>query len=145
MAHIASDPTFDIEPDFTFVPFEGIRNCIIGNTQLTHAEAANELATGWQQDRDICVVEWLVLKQEAENKRQETEKKKPKINDFATGMSVGDTLTHCPSQYAIHKLKSFEYIELWYFSPDGCKEAADEANRRPTEPLVSRRLTTSLP
>ncbi|KIK34501.1 hypothetical protein CY34DRAFT_97876 [Suillus luteus UH-Slu-Lm8-n1] len=44
-----------------------------------------------------------------------------------TGASVGDTLTHRPSQYTIHKLKSFEYVELWYFSPDGCREAADEA------------------
>ncbi|KAG1812462.1 uncharacterized protein BJ212DRAFT_1276604, partial [Suillus subaureus] len=32
-----------------------------------------------------------------------------------------------PSQYAIHKLKSFEYIKLWYFSLDKCREVADEA------------------
>ncbi|KAG0694955.1 hypothetical protein DFH29DRAFT_838020, partial [Suillus ampliporus] len=153
MARIASDPALDIEPDFTSVTFEGIRNRIIGNSQLTHAEAANELATGWQQDRDIRLAAWmqqtneeallvleaaqaeharleqerLLLEQEAENERKETEKKKPKINDFKVGTSVGDTLTPRPSQYAIHKLKSFEYVELWYFSPDGCKETADEA------------------
>ncbi|KAG1787468.1 uncharacterized protein HD556DRAFT_1246761 [Suillus plorans] len=28
---------------------------------------------------------------------------------------------------AIHRLKSFKYIELWYFSPDECKATADEA------------------
>ncbi|KAG0692844.1 hypothetical protein DFH29DRAFT_817049, partial [Suillus ampliporus] len=32
-----------------------------------------------------------------------------------------------PSQFAIHKLKSFEYVKLWYFSPDGCRETADNA------------------
>ncbi|KAG1849109.1 hypothetical protein C8R48DRAFT_778695 [Suillus tomentosus] len=42
-------------------------------------------------------------------------------------MVIGNTLTPCPLQYAIHKLKSFEYVELWYFSPDGCKAMADEA------------------
>ena len=153
MPRIVSDPALDIEPDFTSATFEGIRNRIIGNTQLTHDEAANELATGWQQDRDIRVAAWTLqvneetrlaaeaaqaerelldqeralLEQEAEKERRETEKKKPKINDFQAGASVGDTLTHRPSQYAIHKLKSFEYVELWYFSPDGCREAADEA------------------
>lgn len=153
MPRIASDPALDIEPDFTSATFEGIRNRIIGNTQLTHDEAANELATGWQQDRDIRLAAWtlqvneetrlaaeaaqaerelleqerVLLEQEAEKERRETEKKKPKINDFQAGASVGDTLTHRPSQYAIHKLKSFEYVELWYFSPDGCREAADEA------------------
>ncbi|KAG0694561.1 hypothetical protein DFH29DRAFT_1072861 [Suillus ampliporus] len=153
MAHIASDLALDIEPDFTSVTFEGIRNRIIGNSQLTHAEAANELATGWQQDRDIRLAAWmqqtneeallaleaaqaeharleqerLLLEQEAENACKKTEKKKPKINDFKVGTSVGDTLTPRPSQYAIHKLKSFKYVELWYFSPDGCKETADKA------------------
>lgn len=71
--------------------------------------------------------EKLALEQEAEKECWETEKRKPKINDFKAGISVGDSLTHRPSQYAIHKLKSYEYMELWYFSPDGCKEAADEA------------------
>ncbi|KAG1890036.1 hypothetical protein F4604DRAFT_1914589 [Suillus subluteus] len=153
MPRIASNPALDIEPDFTLATFEGIRNRIIGNTQLTHDEVANELATGWQQDRDIRMAAWTLqtndeawlaaeaaqaelelleqertlLEQEAEKERHETEKKKPKINDFQAGTSVGDTLAHRPSQYAIHKLKSFEYIELWYFSPDGCREAADKA------------------
>jgi hypothetical protein len=153
MARITSDPALDIVPDFASATFQGIRLRIIGNTQTTHEEAANELIMGWQQDRDIRLAAWtlqvneearlaaeaaqteqerheqerLLLEQEAENERRETEKKKPKINDFKTGASVGDTLTHRPSQYAIHKLKSFEYVELWYFSPDGCREAADEA------------------
>ncbi|KAG1718680.1 hypothetical protein EDB19DRAFT_1920178 [Suillus lakei] len=148
MAHIASDPALDIAPDFASATFQGIRLHIIGNMQATHEEVANKLIMGWQQDRDIWLTawnlqvnkearlaaeaaqaeqEWLLLEQEAENERHEVEKKKPKINDFKAGASVSDTLTHCPSQYAIHKLKSYEYVELWYFSPDGCREAANEA------------------
>ncbi|KAG1906234.1 uncharacterized protein F5891DRAFT_1125632 [Suillus fuscotomentosus] len=153
MARIASNPTSDVEPDFASATFEGLRNRIIGNSQTTHAEAANKLTVGWQQDCDIRVAAWnqqvtedarlaaeqaqtmrelleqeeWTREQEAENECWEAKKKKPKINDFMVCTSVSDTLTPHPSQYAIHKLKSFEYVELWYFSPDGCKETADEA------------------
>lgn len=64
MACIASDPALDIEPDFTSATFDGIRNRIIGNSQLTHEEAANELSNGWKQDRDICVAAWTVQSNE---------------------------------------------------------------------------------
>ncbi|KAG0704640.1 hypothetical protein DFH29DRAFT_1037462 [Suillus ampliporus] len=153
MARIASDPSLDIQPDFSSPTFEALRIRIIGGTQTTHQEVAAELATVWQQDCDLRVADWarqvdedirlvadaaqaerelaeqdcLHREQEAETELQETEKKKPKINDFKSGTVVGDTLTPHPSQYAIHKLKSFEYVELWYFSPDGCKETSDEA------------------
>ncbi|KAG1779243.1 hypothetical protein EV702DRAFT_1195217 [Suillus placidus] len=60
MARIASHPALDIVPDFASPTFEGIRNHIIGNTQATHGEAANELTTGWQQDRDIRLAAWNV-------------------------------------------------------------------------------------
>lgn len=45
------------------------------------------------------------------------------MNGFNDRASVGDTLAPRPSQYATQKLNNFKYIELWYFSPDGCKEA----------------------
>lgn len=153
MARIASDPAFDIQPDFSSPTFEGLRVHIIGGTQTTHDEVANELVTAWQQDRDLRVTAWkrqvdedaelaadaaravqkqadqehLCLEHEAEAELREAEKKKPKINDFQTGTAIGDTLTPRPSQYAIHKLKSLKYVELWYFSPDGCKVTADDA------------------
>ncbi|KAG1796526.1 hypothetical protein EV424DRAFT_1333886 [Suillus variegatus] len=148
MARIASDPMLDIQPDFASPTFEGLRNRIIGATQTTHDEVAADLIAAWQQDRNLRVVAWTrqidedahlaaeAARAEREQEDQErvrleleaeAEKKKPKINDFTVGTAVGDTLTPRPSQYAIHKLKSFEYIELWYFSPEGCKATSDEA------------------
>ncbi|KAG1794723.1 uncharacterized protein BJ212DRAFT_1291839 [Suillus subaureus] len=153
MACIASDPVLDIQPDFSSPTFEGLRNCIIGGTQMTHEEVTNKLATAWEQDCNLRVVAWtrqvdkdqclaahaaqteweqvdqerLCLEQEAEAELCEAEKKKPKINDFKIGAAIGNTLTPHPSQYMIHKLKSFKYIELWYFSPDGCRETANDA------------------
>ncbi|KAG0695760.1 hypothetical protein DFH29DRAFT_1083247 [Suillus ampliporus] len=138
MARIASDPSLDIQPDFSSPTFEALRIRIIRGTQTTHQEVAAELATVWQQDRDLRVADWarqvdedIRLAADAAQAERELaeqdQKKKPKINDFKSGTVVGDTLTPRPSQYAIHKLKSFEYVELWYFSPDGCKETSDEA------------------
>ena len=36
---------------------------------------------------------------------------------------VADHVMPRPSQFAIGKLKSFSYIELWYFTDEGCAEA----------------------
>ncbi|KAG2154222.1 uncharacterized protein EDB93DRAFT_1239585 [Suillus bovinus] len=153
MARIATNPALDIQPDFASPTFELLRNRIIGGTQTTHQEVAADLIAAWQQDRNLRSIAWveqetedarlaaeaaqaehehleqerLRIEQETEAELREVEKKKPKINDFKSGMAVGDTLTPRPSQYAIHKLKTFEYVELWYFSPDGCKETSDEA------------------
>ncbi|KIK81734.1 hypothetical protein PAXRUDRAFT_15075 [Paxillus rubicundulus Ve08.2h10] len=46
------------------------------------------------------------------------------MNDFDDKVEVGDVIIPCPSQYAVLKLKNFEFIELWYFSPKGCRDAA---------------------
>jgi hypothetical protein len=67
--------------------------------------------------------EHLAREAETENKHLEAEKKKPKMNGFNATASVGDSIAPHPSQYAIQKLNNFEYVELWYFSPEGCKEA----------------------
>jgi hypothetical protein len=45
------------------------------------------------------------------------------MNVFNAASTIGDAIAPRPSQYTIQKLNNFEYIELWYFSPDGCKEA----------------------
>ena len=32
-------------------------------------------------------------------------------------------LLHLPHQYALNKLESFEYVDLWYFTQEGCLDA----------------------
>ncbi|KIK77233.1 hypothetical protein PAXRUDRAFT_17639 [Paxillus rubicundulus Ve08.2h10] len=34
----------------------------------------------------------------------------------------------CPSQYAVLKLKKIEFVELWYFSPERCRDAAKSSS-----------------
>ncbi|KAG2060928.1 hypothetical protein BDR06DRAFT_871548 [Suillus hirtellus] len=64
MAHIVSNPELDIEPDFASTTFKAIHNCIIGNLQLMHEEAANKLSNSWIQDCDIHLAAWMTQSNE---------------------------------------------------------------------------------
>ena len=61
--------------------------------------------------------------EEAEHEKQYAKKKKPKMNGFEPGMAVASVLVPCSSQYTLQKLNTFDYIKLWYFSPEGCADA----------------------
>lgn len=39
-------------------------------------------------------------------------------------MAIASILVPHPSQYAIQKLNTFDYVELWYFFPEDCANAA---------------------
>ncbi|KIK77959.1 hypothetical protein PAXRUDRAFT_17153 [Paxillus rubicundulus Ve08.2h10] len=55
-----------------------------------------------------------LTEEEIECKRKEAKKKKPRINDFDGSASVLNIIITCPSQYALQKLNSFDFIELIY-------------------------------
>ncbi|KIK82347.1 hypothetical protein PAXRUDRAFT_153897, partial [Paxillus rubicundulus Ve08.2h10] len=69
-----------------------------------------------------------LIDDEAEREHVELEKKKPKMNDFDDKAEVRNIIIPCPSQYAVLKLKNFEFIELWYFSPEGCRDMAKSSS-----------------
>ncbi|KAI6030510.1 hypothetical protein F5J12DRAFT_713817, partial [Pisolithus orientalis] len=50
--------------------------------------------------------------------------KKPQMANFTIGHLPPSILVNQPSQYATNKFASCDYIELWYFSPEGCSDAA---------------------
>lgn len=58
---------------------------------------------------------------------QAWEKKKPSIGDFKEDMPPPNVITWCLLQYMLQKIAAFEYIELWYFTKEGCFEAAKYA------------------
>lgn len=51
------------------------------------------------------------------------EKKKAKMKDFDDNATVGNYIAPRPTQYALRRLEEFEYVELWYFTPEGCSDA----------------------
>ncbi|KIJ07198.1 hypothetical protein PAXINDRAFT_90797, partial [Paxillus involutus ATCC 200175] len=118
-------------------------------------EVTEHLLAAWQADRTNRVAAWnaqkevearateeanqacrlqeeeeeLLANEEAEREQCEVEKKKPKINTFTPGLSVADVLVHPPSQYALQKLSTFDYVEMWYFSLAGHLDAAKHHDR----------------
>ncbi|KAG1865711.1 hypothetical protein C8R48DRAFT_600975 [Suillus tomentosus] len=146
---LVADPTLEVIPDFAGNAYAGIRADLQAATNQTEEEVVTRLSDTWNADHNARVAEWnqdqeaeaRVLAEaeraritqedaeraqheaEAEKERLEAEKKKPKMNGFDEASSVGDYLTPRPAQYAIQKLTNFEYVELWYFSPEGCRDA----------------------
>ncbi|KAF9791939.1 hypothetical protein BJ322DRAFT_1026297 [Thelephora terrestris] len=44
--------------------------------------------------------------------------------DIDNNVMVGDTIPLTPLAFAIKKIKAKEYVDLWYFTTEGCKEAS---------------------
>ncbi|PPR06681.1 hypothetical protein CVT24_012976 [Panaeolus cyanescens] len=69
-------------------------------------------------------------KEKEERERDEREKRggerKVKVNPLAKGKKVDTTYIARPTQYALQRIKSFDYVELYYFTPEGCENGAKE-------------------
>jgi hypothetical protein len=151
MPRIIQDPGIEVCPDFTSPAFAPLRETIAAARQVSHEEVAQELSAAWDEDNRLRVITWQQqeaedeqarqdtarLAQEAEDReraqqeleaeteRREAEKKKPKIHGFNSTKSVGNAIAPRPSPFALNKLETFDYIELWYFTQEGCADAFD--------------------
>src|SRR5271168_4965402 len=57
-----------------------------------------------------------------EEVRDDAEKKKPKMKDFDDTTTIGNYIAPRPAQYALRHIEDFEYVELWYLTPEGCSD-----------------------
>ena len=159
MPRITQDPTGQVCPDFAGETYTAIQLAMTTGRQLTDVDTAERLVTAWNQTHAREVEAWDlqvqtdVAEQEelqriaqaeeerlkAEEERQkdkeqkELKKKRPKINDFDDDKMVGDFILPRPSQFAIGKLKSFSFTELWYFTEEGCSEAQESSRTLPDD------------
>ena len=46
-----------------------------------------------------------------------------RIADFQVGMPIDKEIEPIPSKYTLDKVKTFEYVQLWYFTKDGLEDA----------------------
>lgn len=46
------------------------------------------------------------------------------MSNFDENTVVGDFISPSPSMYALHHLEAFNHVELWYFTQEGCAQAA---------------------
>ncbi|KAJ6453432.1 hypothetical protein C8R47DRAFT_997701 [Mycena vitilis] len=150
---LTTDPNIESCPDFTSAPYKTLRELIVAGsaqgTALTDAEAGTQLVDGWTADRDARKLLWdaqieadtaqaavdaaaLAAQSEldraaaeaaAEAERFEADKKKPKLGNFDTTLSIPDFLGPRPSNFAKKKLDDMEYVELWYWTKEGCIDA----------------------
>jgi hypothetical protein len=54
---------------------------------------------------------------------QRPPKKKATYVDFDQDATIVSQIPHYPSEYTVEKIQYIEYVELWYFTTEGCKEA----------------------
>ena len=47
------------------------------------------------------------------------------MKDFNDNTAVADFIIPRPATYALNKLETFEYVELWYFTQEGCVDAME--------------------
>ncbi|KAG1727367.1 uncharacterized protein EDB91DRAFT_1316072 [Suillus paluster] len=125
MNNIAADPALEAQPNFESNAYAGWLNALV-NAGVARADALTQMIDGWRCERQERIDLWQEQLEE-ENECHEAEKKKPKINDFDANTLVADVLVLRPSQFALQKIKNVEYMELWYFSPDGCRDAFDSS------------------
>lgn len=150
MPRITQDPHLAEVPDFASDAYDVVGTALATAQNITKEVAIARLAEAWKTENDARKVEWNrqvreeeeaeaearrareeaekaereERRQEEEADKREREKKKPKLKEFVANKPVKDTSQLRPSRYAIHKLEEREYIELQYFTLEGCTEAA---------------------
>jgi hypothetical protein len=140
------DPRLETPPNFQTEGYAAIRQALITQNQteervLDDEWAANQLLNAWEADRQARRTAWeeLVeqedreradaeaerLQEESEMRKAEDKKKKAKFPPIAPGSLPPKDSGSRPCERAITKLKNREFIELWFFTFDGCRVTAD--------------------
>ena len=149
MPRLTQDPNLAEKPDFASAAYDAVCQALAAAEQITREAVTTHLANTWDIDNNTKIAAWeqqlredqeaeaqetlareladqLELEQrrkEEEDERKEKEKKKPKLKDLASNKLVRDTTQLRPLRYAIHKLEERDYVELHYFTLEGCTEA----------------------
>ncbi|KAF8816899.1 hypothetical protein BYT27DRAFT_7062239, partial [Phlegmacium glaucopus] len=120
------NPNLEQLPNFNGPAYQPIVNLIVQVQQITLQQAVEQLETAHNTDRQARIEAWDNQEKAAEAERKELEKKKPKINDFDENQTGDEVIAPRPSPFAINELKNFDYVELSYFTPEGCAAAMED-------------------
>jgi hypothetical protein len=144
---VVNNPHLEVIPDHAGPHYDVLRTTLTQNG-VTEEEAIQALNNSWTLGHDARTAAWdlqvendaaaaalLALQQQPPDidvppepqaqgeERAEGEKKKLKMKDFDDATTVGNYIAPRPAQYALRRIEDFEYVELWYFTPEGCTEA----------------------
>ncbi|KAF8809340.1 hypothetical protein BYT27DRAFT_7094779, partial [Phlegmacium glaucopus] len=146
---IAQDPHLEILPNHSNPHYNALRALLV-TTGLSEAEAILSLNQTWtnahgdriavwdQQVQDDALAQEEAVRiaeeqergvrelkeREMEIEKSELERKKPKMNDFDNDQAIDDFILPRPAAFALRRLDDFDYVELWYFSQEGCVDAS---------------------
>jgi len=93
--------------------------------------APQQIPGGEQQDPQEQAPDPQLQQQQQQQQQQHlnepaNRKRKNKLRDFEDNSVVRTTpATGRPSKYALKKLADYDYVELYYFTVDACKDAAE--------------------
>ena len=131
------DPTGDVIPDFLSDQWEGAREAIVQGGKSAE-EAAEILEKSWQAQHDKSVQDWnehLERRQrdqggERENNRGQAQANpldNEPNNDKAPDWLNTPTPSFLdiePARHVLKKLEKKEFVEIWHFTAQGCRDAA---------------------
>ena len=156
MPPLTVDPTKNVCPCYNDEDHKFVRVAIIashgGEPPLTAEEAIAKLQGAWKKANNKKVVQWnkqlaeeqqkqddeawlleeeilqrqIQMNKEEDEKKKGIEKKKPKINGFDPLRAVGGFIIPHPSAFTLNKLDALDYVELDYFTTQGCKNVHAE-------------------
>ncbi|THH13682.1 hypothetical protein EW146_g6576, partial [Bondarzewia mesenterica] len=142
------NPDFETCPNFASDHYLTLRQELINaNPASSHEAVAQRLADSWllehQARVDAYTAQQLQVQaereqaelEEADRQRDEAAQKQQESQQEITkmherfGKADANTMVDVhlparPSTYALEKLRKCEYVELYYFTPQGCQEAA---------------------
>ncbi|KAF8810965.1 hypothetical protein BYT27DRAFT_7253102 [Phlegmacium glaucopus] len=145
---LTHNPHLEVMPDHAGPHYNALRDVLTQNG-MTIEQAVQALNDSWTQNHEERVQRWnqqeandvnaaeelqrqlqqddeqQAIQQPAERdvERPDLEKKKPKMREFDDSAIIGNYIAPRPAQYALRRIEDFEYVELWYLTPEGCIDA----------------------
>ena len=165
MYRIKQDPNLETCPDYGAPEFNIICTALINAGEMNNKQVIQRLTDTWNQQKNRHIEAWnqqLIddlraqeelkhqqrqeederrAQREVEEEAERHEKKKPKMNGFDVNITVDDFITPWPATYALNKLESFKYIELWYFTQEGCLDALENHCFQTEDTLALKQLS----
>jgi len=149
MAPLLDNPNDAILPDFETAEHAAARLSLINSGVADDAQAAAILTTLWTMSNTTAKQQWAeqleeaaraaeqaklhalaeqaeaqcLLDEERDAARKEERKRNKSKFTPVSSAKVPSTPVIIPSHYAVRKLKAGEYVELYYFTNDGVRDA----------------------
>ena len=127
-----------VAPDWNSEPFSQLKQQVMDRFQCTEEDAIVRIQAMWGNATQTLLDGAQPLPPNPQSRPASPQpplspqmdnahlpsKKKAHFPEFDPNSMISDRIPHPPSQFAVGKIEAREYVELWYFTIEGCKEAS---------------------